>query len=604
MKKQVLIALSLMIICFVTGGIYIAVSFQVGTEKLERITALHQVEFMRQSLEHDIKVAQSSLLLQGSPHNDIESTISHIEEIERAANNCLTCHHDPATKQKLEEMLLDLNEYMQLYSRTLTIRANQVRLQQARTLTYEKGEQLLTDVKSLSIASAGKISSRIQDIHQDIRTTNKFLILCLVLGPIAILLISLFFLRRFTGSVTTLTKATEHICSGNLEPIDIPLKNEFKALAGSFNKMVDSLKQERVNVSTANALYLALFEAAGDGICILHTGEKLGQIASVNPATLQLYGYTAEELIGKNCMDLSPAEEHAKFQEKMQKIMQGEWINCTITRIRKNGEHFAADISAGPLEINQQQYVLTFTRDVTERQKAQQELQRTNQMAIVGQMAAGLAHEIKNPLAGVKVSLDVLSEDVDLDAEDKEIFVRVLKEIDRMEKLLKGLLNYARPPTPHFDLIDINRLLEHTIKNVSVTVGDDLRKKVEFKTDLATDMPQSEADSGQLQQVFLNIYLNAIDAMDGVGTITTTTQREDENYLRIEFSDTGKGLSENMREQIFSPFFTTKSKGSGLGLAICRRLIEQHAGYIDVDSTEGTGTTFTIRLPLKQEQGE
>lgn len=243
----------------------------------------------------------------------------------------------------------------------------------------------------------------------------------------------------------------------------------------------------------------------------------------------------------------------------------------------------------------------TFTRDVTERQKAQNEMQRANQMAIMGQMAAGLAHEIKNPLAGVKVSLDVLSEDLDLSAEDKEVFMRVLKEIGRMEKLLKQFLNYARPPESNFDLFNINSLLEHTIKNVAITVGDDLRKEVKFETCFDAEMFQIEADSGQLQQVFLNIYLNAIDAMAGVGTITTRTFRMGDDEVHVEFIDTGQGIPKDMEEQVFNPFYTTKPKGSGLGLPICKRLIEQHSGKIKVRSHLDEGTTFTIVLPRKQD---
>ena len=604
MKKYVLLGLSLMLACFITGGFYIVNSFQSSTNNLKQLISLHQVEFKRKTLEHNIEVVQQGLLLQGSPHSDIDATIQNIEKMEKSGSICLSCHHDLATEKRLDNMLHELSLYMKLYSRTLTIRANQDRLQKVRDQAYAKGELLLKEVKSLSIASADKISARIDAIHGKIRSTNQFLIGCLVAGPIAILIITVFFLRRFTGSFDVLVTAAQDLSSGNLNRyIRAPLKDEFKTLADSFNSMVDSLNAERQNFLSVHALYQALFEAAGDGICLLDTAAEMGRIVSVNPATCKLYGYTAEELLTMNCLELSPPEEHDKFRQKMLQIMDGEWISCSITRRRKDGSEFPVDISAGPLEINQHKYILTFTRDVSERQQAQQEIQRANQMAIVGQMAAGLAHEIKNPLAGIKVSLDVISDDLDLPSEDKDVIARVLSEINRMERLLKSLLNYARPPAPHFDLVDINRLLDYSIKNVALTAGKAPEKKVLFEKDYA-DLPYIEADSAQLQQVLLNIYLNAIDALEGSGAITSVTRKEGEDKVLIEITDTGKGLPESAIDKIFNPFFTTKTKGSGLGLAICKRLIEQHNGSIDVHSTQGEGTSFVIVLPQSQQNRE
>jgi len=559
---------------------------------------------LRKNLEHNIEEVQSALLLLGTPHSDIESIIRNVEKMESSGTICLSCHHAPVTAQRLDGMMRDLSDYMKLYSRTLTISANKERLQSSRDAAYENGESLLQEVKSLSIASADRISARIDEIHGEIRGANRFLIVCLVLGPISILLITIFFLRRFTGSIDILTAAAQELGSGDLDRhIVTPLKDEFRTLADSFNLMVDSLNRERQNFMSAHALYQGLFEAAGDGICLLDTGDEMGRIVSVNPATCRMYGYTTDELLGKNCMELSPPEEHQKFRAKMLRIMDGEWISCNIIRMRKNGEEFPADISAGPLEINQRKYILTFTRDVSERQQAQQEIQRANQMAIVGQMAAGLAHEIKNPLAGIKVSLDVIADDLDLPSEDRDVIARVLSEINRMERLLKSLLNYARPPAPHFELVDVNRLLDYSIKNVALTAGKEPQKKILFEKDFS-DLPSIEADLAQLQQVILNIYLNAIDAMENGGAITTVTRTDGDERVLIEITDTGKGMPESSLEKIFAPFFTTKTKGSGLGLAICKRLIEQHKGRINVSSKLGEGTSFVIILPQVQQSRE
>lgn len=605
MKKHVLLGLTLMLFCFITGGLYIVSSFQSGSKKLQRVIALDQVELLRKTLEYHIEVVQAGLFLQGSPHADNNTMVLHIEKMESSATACLRCHHIQETKEKLDHMQSSLAEYTQLCNRVLTIHASDKPLVSARNLAYEKGAELLAEVQSLSVASAHKISSRIDNIHAEIKAANNFLIACLILGPIAILIITLFFLRRFTGSINTLVTAAETLADGDFSHhIETPLKDEFKVLALSFNAMVDSINTERHKTESAQSLYQALFESAGDAICILDTGDNMGQIVSVNPATSRLYGYSIDELQSMNCVQLCPAEEQGKFKNKMRKIMQGECVSYKINRIRKDGSLFLADISAGPLKIAQRQYVLTFTRDVTEQHQAQQEMQRANQMALVGQMAAGLAHEIKNPLAGIKVSLDVLSDELVLPAEDKEIFARLINEINRMERLLKSLLNYARPPVPHFDLVDINLLLDYSIRNVSVTTSNATENQIHFENNFSSELPQIEADSTQLQQVVLNLYLNAIDALPEGGTITTFTQMDDDQRVWIGISDTGKGLPENATQKIFNPFFTTKTKGSGLGLAICKRLIEQHDGTIEAENRLSKGTSFIITLPLTQKSRE
>ena len=328
--------------------------------------------------------------------------------------------------------------------------------------------------------------------------------------------------------------------------------------------------------------------------------DNLGVIVSANQAASNLYGYPAEELLGMHAADLVPEKQRALFSERIRSVLTGEWAHRRAKRLKKDGSEITIDISMGLLQLGEQKYMLSFCRDITKELQAEEELQRANQMALVGQMAAGLAHEIKNPLAGVKVSLDVLADELELPPDDKELFARIISEINRMERLLKSLLNYARPPQPQFDLVDINKLLDNSLKNVEPTAASRSDAKIRFDRQLAPELPRVEADSSQMQQVFLNILFNAVDAIETEGSITVKTDLEEDQWVRIEISDTGRGMSEEALEKIFNPFFTTKTKGTGLGLSICRRLVEQHGGRIDVGSEAGEGTSFTIRIPLAQ----
>ena len=607
MKKQVLFGLALMLFCFISGGIYIVTSIKDVTSKLEKVISFHQVEFLRVNLDHHIKAVQSDLLLQGSPHaRGHAASFKLIEAMESSADVCLSCHHSKETRVRLLGLERSVEDYMKLLSRVLTIRANNERLENARGLAFAQGVEILRNVESLSVASADKISVRIKKVHKDINTANNILIACLILGPIAIFIITVFFLKRFTGSINTLVKATQTLEGGNLDyRISAPLKDEFRTLAKAFNGMAASLQDEQKKFESVHNLYQTLFESAGDAIMI--TGlerDNLGIIISANKASSELYGYAIDELIGMDITKLVPVGKELKFRDRIRTTLSGEWSHQRVKRIKKDGTQIQVDLSMGLFQLGEEKHLLTFCRDITEQLLAEEKLQRANQMTLVGQMAAGLAHEIKNPLAGVKVSLDVLADEMNLVPEDQEVFARIIKEINRIEKLLKNLLSYARPAQPHFDLVDINRLLDYSLKNAEVSARSKTNITIHFEEDFAAKLPPIEADPAQLQQVFLNIFLNAVDSMETEGTITAITRMDGGNSIWVEISDTGEGLSEASLEKLFNPFFTTKTKGTGLGLSICKRLIEQHGGNIVVESHVDRGTSFVITLPLTQSNRE
>jgi signal transduction histidine kinase len=239
-------------------------------------------------------------------------------------------------------------------------------------------------------------------------------------------------------------------------------------------------------------------------------------------------------------------------------------------------------------------------------------LEQTEQLAVVGELAAGMAHEIKNPMAGIKVSMEVLSQDSPLPQEDKEVLLRVINEIDRITAMIKGLLSYARPPKPKFISLDINHLLEGTIKSARYSLRSPKYKakspdtQIEFVKDLGADLPYIFVDPGQLQQIFLNLILNSVDAIysssECQGVITIQTRQSSDKTVKISIADNGKGIDSESLEYVFKPFFTTKSKGTGLGLAISKRLVEQHnGGNITVENNPGgKGAIFTLTFPVAE----
>ncbi len=231
--------------------------------------------------------------------------------------------------------------------------------------------------------------------------------------------------------------------------------------------------------------------------------------------------------------------------------------------------------------------------------KQMQEMQRTEQLRICGEMAAGLAHEIRNPLAGMKVSIEVLLSELDIEERDREVLQKIIEQIRHLELLMKNLLNYARPVAAQPISVDVNKLLEKTVyfieKHPSFISGNPRKRLIrEFDQHL----PEIVIDAQQIQQVFLNILLNAAEAIPEGGTITVRTGHDDNvKNVTIEICDTGKGIPAGSTEKIFQPFFTTKGKGTGLGLAVTKRIVEEHGGSIVVFNNVSGGATFTITLP-------
>lgn len=230
------------------------------------------------------------------------------------------------------------------------------------------------------------------------------------------------------------------------------------------------------------------------------------------------------------------------------------------------------------------------------------QMERADRLASVGEMSTGIAHEIKNPLAGIGSAISVLADDFPEDDPRREIVRQVLEQIARLDKTATDLLSFGRPSRPEFSWVDINALVKKTLFFVAQHPE---AKHIHRVKELTRDLPPVWVDEKQIQQVLFNIIINAIQAMKSGGTLrieTDAVNRVDGEFVRVMIADTGKGIAPEDLERIFVPFHTTKTQGTGLGLPISRQLMEQHGGSIGVKSQSGEGTTFTIELPVLSEQ--
>ena len=225
-----------------------------------------------------------------------------------------------------------------------------------------------------------------------------------------------------------------------------------------------------------------------------------------------------------------------------------------------------------------------------------QQMERADRLASVGEMAAGIAHEIKNPLTGIAAAMTIIKEDFPPSDPRTEIVNEILEQIKRLDKTVNDLLFFGKPTQPEPTCINVNTILKKTLMFASQHRGG---KNVEKRLELNEDLPPIYVDPKQIQQVFLNLILNALQAMREGGILTITSaplEKEGEKWVRVSIADTGPGIPAQILGKIFTPFFTTKAQGTGLGLAICHKLIPQHGGILSVDSEDGKGTVFSVEL--------
>ena len=235
-----------------------------------------------------------------------------------------------------------------------------------------------------------------------------------------------------------------------------------------------------------------------------------------------------------------------------------------------------------------------------ELKKSREALARSEKLVALGQVSAGMAHEIRTPLTSIKLFVQSLETELPSDDETLEDFSIIKGEIGRMEEIIKRFLDFARPVEPKFENVSINQILSNAISLVKIRIKNE---KVVIETEYDENWPSIDGDRKQLEQVFLNMLINSIEAMPDGGKITVATNtislsNENKKLLKITIADTGCGIKPALRRYIFDPFFTTKDSGTGMGLAIAFTVIEQHGGLIEVESEPGEGATFMVYLPL------
>ena len=338
----------------------------------------------------------------------------------------------------------------------------------------------------------------------------------------------------------------------------------------------------------------AVIDSAVDGIVVI---DPRGAIESLNPAAVRLFGYDESETIGRNVSMLMPSpyhEEHdsylARYLSTGNKKIIG--IGREVTGRRKDGTTFPLHLSVGEIFTKGERKFTGILHDLSNRVALEEQLRERGALAKLGEMAAMIAHEVKNPLAGIRGAVQVIGGRLPAGNPDAPMMQEIVKRIDSLDAMMKELLLFARPPKPKRSPTDVIPLLAAT---AGLLKADEGARQVDVE--IAGAAPPVPADGEMLKMVFHNLLINGAHAMEGRGKIRVHVSAAD-HACRIAVSDQGPGIPADVRDKIFTPFFTTKRRGTGLGLPTAKRFIEAHDGRITVDCPPAGGTTVIVQLPL------
>jgi PAS domain S-box-containing protein len=406
--------------------------------------------------------------------------------------------------------------------------------------------------------------------------------------------------KRKDGSVLWAT------VSGN------PMFDDDGQFIGNFSMISDISDRRRTEeaLRESEEKYRLLVENANEAIFVAQDEV----VKFPNPKAIEMMGYSQEELGKISLVNLVHLEDRDEVLNRHEGRLKGEKLPSTYSFriINKTSEELWVQLNSAPIIWEGRPATLNFLRDITAQKRLEAQLQRAQKMEAIGTLAGGVAHNFNNLLMGVMGNTSLMLLETDSNHPYYERLKNIEKSVQSGSKLTSQLLGYARKGTYEIKPISLNQLVKETSDTFAMT-----RKEIRIHRDLDKDLFGINADQGQIEQVLLNLYVNAADAMPGGGDLFLKTmnvtnkditgkpyEAKPGNYVLVSVTDTGVGMDKKTIERIFDPFFTVQglAKGTGLGLASVYGIIKAHGGYIDVESKKGQGTTFSIYLPASSEK--
>lgn len=396
------------------------------------------------------------------------------------------------------------------------------------------------------------------------------------------------FSRRFASDIDTI-KAGLNELPLDLNTVIPPMKGEMGEISNSVNALSRALREAR----TLNEL---IIESAADGVISVDIN---GCVTMVNPAGEAITGYKKKELIGRPYAEFFI---NTDFDSPVLDTLE-RGIDHVALEVKYPGKDRTIQISVSTSQLRNAQGetvgALVIFTDLTAAKEVQRRIEQAERLATLGELMAGVAHEVRNPLTAISGFVQLLK-DGEQDPQRLEYTHTVLKEVRSINRVIQQLLDFARPRPSLHQKVMLNQIINESLILVK-TRG--LEARINFHVNLNQELPEIYADGELLKQVILNLLINAVQSINAKGDIDISTQAISDDRQEIRISDNGCGIPEAIRKKIFDPFYTTKSSGTGLGLSISQRIIASHGGDIMVESELNRGSTFIIVLPVTHSEG-
>jgi len=383
--------------------------------------------------------------------------------------------------------------------------------------------------------------------------------------------------------------------------VDFTERKQMEKKLEEYSHQLEEMVEERTKeLLESERRYSTLLELANDGVLILHNGIFI----LVNKKTEEITEYSKEELLGMPFLELISEKHREIVMDRYKQRLEGKTVPqiYEIEIVTKNGHTVPVEVSAKLIDYRGKPADLVIARDIRERKRMEEERLRLEKLATTGELATMVGHDLRNPLQAIENAayylnneLSRLPSPIPIPQKAMEMLQVLNDSVDYADKIIRDLKDFASTKKPILEKTDINAIVKSALSQVGA------RKNVELITEL-DHLPKIEVDIDMIKRVFLNLAINGIQAMEKGGTITVSTKKTN-GFVEASFKDTGVGISKENMEKIFTPFFTTRAKGMGMGLPICKKFVEAHGGSIQVESEEGKGSTFTVKLPIRQENG-
>ncbi len=376
------------------------------------------------------------------------------------------------------------------------------------------------------------------------------------------------------------------------------------ALADQLRTADQSLREKEQGLHRLRAFHENIVNSISSGV---FTTDAHGLITSFNPAAEEATGYSSKQVHGRPWREVFNWQPEGLESEGAERVSHN--LRFEVECKRADGNRLILGMTLGPLhEQGETTGLVGVCKDLTQIRDLEEEMRRKEWLASLGEMSAGMAHEIRNPLGALAGAMQMLRKDVQTDETSQRLVEIAVREATRLNAIITEFLQYARPPALNLVECDLNKVLAETFDLVQHEART--RPNITVVTVPCSDTLPAQVDQDQMKQVFWNFAVNAFDAMPKGGQLTVSTgcRKVDvagrkAEVIEVSFHDTGEGIPKKNLDKIFLPFFTTKKSGSGLGLAAVHRIVDLHGGWIKVESEEGLGTRFGVCLPRAADSG-